>query len=108
MRVDVRSRDIEVTAALREHVERRVRFALGRFDGQVQRVTARLVDDNGPRGGADKRCRLDVRVRAAGPVIVDDRDPDLYAAIDRAADRIGRAVARVVQRAHRVGRLTLP
>lgn len=107
MRVDVRSRDIEVTTTLREHVERRLRFALGRFDGQVHRVTARLADDNGPRGGTDKRCRLDVRVRAAGSVIVDDRDPDLYAAIDRAADRIGRAVARVLQRTHHGDRLTL-
>jgi len=99
MRVDIRVHDIDCTDALRQHLERRLRFALGRFDGRVLRVTARLADVNGPRGGADKRCQLRALLRPAAQVVVDDTDADLYAAIDRATERMGRAVTRAVQRA---------
>jgi ribosome-associated translation inhibitor RaiA len=73
-------------------------YALGRFEGRVNVVTARLADLNGPRGGVDKRCRISVAVRAGDPVLVEDADTDLYAAIDRAAERAGRAVWRQLAR----------
>jgi len=98
MRLEIRSRGIEVTAAMRDHLARRLGFALGRFGDRVTRVTARMADANGPRGGVDKQVRLSVGVRAGGNVVVEDADADLYAAIDRGAERAGRAVARVLDR----------
>jgi len=96
--LDIRGQNIPLTPSLLEHVERRLQFALARFDGRVTRVTVRVADLNGPRGGVDKRCRIAVRVRPAGEIAVEDTCPDLYAAIDVAADRIGRSVQRKVER----------
>jgi ribosomal subunit interface protein len=98
MTIDVRCRPFELTPALAGHVQRRLRFALGRFAARVAAVRVRLTDDNGPRGGVDKACRVRAHLRGAGLVRVDEIDADLYAAIDRAAARLSRGVARALDR----------
>ena len=98
MRIYVRSRGFELTDALRVHAERRLLFALGRFGTRLQSVTVRMDDVNGPRGGADKRCQIAARLAPYGAVRVEELDGDLYGAIDRAADRLDRAVAREIER----------
>jgi putative sigma-54 modulation protein len=64
----------------------------------VRKVSIRLSDLNGPRGGEDKRCSIQVAVPGAADVLIEDTEPDLYVAIDRAADRAGRTLARQVAR----------
>jgi ribosomal subunit interface protein len=97
MRLDIRGRHLALTPAIHEHVKRRMRFALGRFDGGVRRVTVRVADVNGPRGGVDKRCHVHLAV-AGRAVTIEELDRDLYVAIDRAAERVGRAADRALAR----------
>jgi putative sigma-54 modulation protein len=98
MRLDIRGRDIWLTGALLQHVERRLRGALKRFATRVREVKVRVADVNGRRGGIDKRCRVVVRLAPFGHVAVEDVDRNLYAAIARAVDRTGRRVGRKVER----------
>jgi ribosome-associated translation inhibitor RaiA len=98
MRLEIRRRNVPATAALREHIERRILFALARFSNRVARVTVRVSDVNGPHGGLDKLCRIMVVLRGARNVQVEDLDAGLYAVIDRAADRAGRSVGRELAR----------
>lgn len=104
MQVDIRARKIEVDEALRAHVDRRLRFALGRFGERIAKVTVRFEDANGARGGVDKQCQLDVALRPSGNVLVEEIDADLLAVVDRAADRAARAVDRDLQRRRDAGR----
>lgn len=101
MRLEIRSPRLPVGDGVRAYVERRMRFALGRVASALERVVVRLGDVNGPRGGEDKRCRVSLVVRPGTRLIVDELDHDLYAAIDRAAGRAGRAAARAVGRQRR-------
>jgi len=98
MQIDIRARGFELTNALRDHAERRLRFALSRAEASLGRVTLRLSDINGPRGGADKHCHLRVALKRLTAVVVEDTQIDLYVAIDRAADRAGRTVERRLAR----------
>ncbi len=100
MRIQINKRNVEVNEALRAHVERRVGFAFGRFGERIARVIVRFFDTNGHRGGVDKRCQIDVDLRPARAVRVEDTDADLFAAVDRAADRASRSVALVIEREH--------
>ena len=86
--------------AVIELVRTRLEFALGRFAGRVRSLHVTLKDLNGPRGGLDKQCRIDIRLRRLGRLIViDDVDAEPEAAISRAAERAGRAVTRAVDAA---------
>jgi ribosomal subunit interface protein len=98
MQIDVQALDFQLTPALREHTERRLRFALGWAESRLVRLVVRLSDLNGPRGGVDKRCQLHLKLTAAPPIVIEDTETDLYAAINRAADRAGRTVARRLDR----------
>lgn len=105
MQIDIQARNFPLTAALRGHVERRLGFALSARDHQIRRVTVRLSDINGPRGGADKCCHIEVGLPRLPSVVIEDTEADLYIAIDRAADRAGRTVARRLARQRDLGRL---
>jgi ribosome-associated translation inhibitor RaiA len=99
MRVQLRGKNIlELTDDLRDHADRRLRFALGRFGDRIDRVTVRLEDVNGPRGGIDKRCRIEVSLKPGGTVRLQDEGSELYSLIDWAADRVGHAVGRELDR----------
>ena len=100
MRIDIQARGFSLTAPLVDHTQRRLRFALTRSGDRIKRVVVRLGDSNGPRGGADKFCRMQVYLEHAPPVLIEDAGADLYAVIDRVAERAGRNVAKRVNREH--------
>jgi len=58
----------------------------------------RLSDVNGPRGGVDKCCRIQIILKGLPDVVIEDVEADLYVAIDRATERAGRTVVRKVDR----------
>ncbi len=98
MQIDIKTHRFPPTDALRNHAKRRLHYALSSIDEPIQRVVVRLSDVNGPRGGNDKRCRLQLMLAGLPDVIVEDIQADLYAAIDRASDRAGRTLARKLER----------
>lgn len=93
MRIEIRG-NVELTSALEQYVERRFQGALGRFSPRLPLVTVRLMDENGRKGGVDKRCQVTVHMPPATSLAVDEKNVDLYSAIDASADRASRAVTR--------------
>lgn len=98
MNVDIQSLGFPITAALTDHATRRLRFGLTRHRDRIQRIVVRLGDENGPRGGVDKFCCIQVYLVDAPVAVIKDIGPELYAAIDRAADRVGRVVVKHLDR----------
>jgi ribosome-associated translation inhibitor RaiA len=106
MDITIRAHRVLMTTETRDRICKRLHHALGRVAARLGRIEVQCLDDNGPRGGTDQRCRI--RVALPGPdVVVEDRADRLHTAIDRAADRAGRAVMRVLERrrGHRASRL---
>jgi hypothetical protein len=101
MRMMIRDRGVKMTAEAQERIERSVRAALDRFERRIKTVTIGLTDLNGPRGGVDKRCRVEVALEPSRVVFVQEDGQDLVATVHAAADRVGFAVARTLQRDRR-------
>jgi ribosome-associated translation inhibitor RaiA len=104
MKIHVRSRKAEVDETVRAQIERRLQFSLGKFSPSILRVAVQIVDLNGPRGGEDKSCRIELRLLPTGSIFVADTDADLYAAVDRAADRAAQCVSRATRRTRQIQR----
>jgi ribosome-associated translation inhibitor RaiA len=85
-------------AELRELAERRVRFALRRLGWRVPRAEVRMSDVNGPRGGIDKRCQVELRTDGAGSVVVASVARDWRTALDNALARAARFLMRLWRR----------
>lgn len=96
--------------ALRSVAVRRTRFVLRRLHWMVPRAHVHLDDVNGPRGGVDKRCRIELRAPAGEPIVVTSMATDWRRALDAALARAGRALLRWWQRhrSHSASARTLP
>ena len=98
MQIEIQSYDFSLTNALRDYTERRLRFTLARVANRIRRITVQLFEINGPRGGIDKCCRIQVRLNGLDGVVIEDTEANVYLAIDRAADRVGRTAMRRLAR----------
>ena len=97
MQVLFKSRHSQATD-LRDLTERRVRFVLRRLGWLVPRAEVQMSDVNGPRGGIDKRCQVELRTDGAGSVVVASVASDWRTALDNALARAARFVMRLWRR----------
>jgi len=98
MHVTIQANGFEMTSALRAYTEHRLAIALGWARAHMRKLAVSLSDINGPRGGIDKQCKIQVQLGRGREVIIENVEADLYVAIDRAVDRADRAVVRQVER----------
>jgi putative sigma-54 modulation protein len=101
MKTIIQARNFTLSDELQSHIARRLQIALGRVSEKIRRVSVRLADINGPRGGIDKHCSIQVSLTNAPDVVIEEVQPDLFAAIHRASDRLGRTVVRHLNRQQR-------
>jgi ribosomal subunit interface protein len=94
MELSVRGLNFDLTDAILEHVRRRLAQGLSRHAPRLHGLTVRVSDLNGPRGGPDKRCHIEVAAAGAGRFCVDEVHADLYRAVDRAVGRLRRQLDR--------------
>jgi len=92
-------RNIEETPSLRVHVERRLGFALSRLEDRLSGVRVCCTDENGPKGGLDKRCVVELRGPGIDPLVVEARATEWTVAIDQAVELAARALVRALDRA---------
>jgi ribosome-associated translation inhibitor RaiA len=79
-------------------IRRKLGMKLGKFVTSIERVTVRVTDTNGPRGGIDQVCNVKVVLSGLPSVVVERRDAALHAAIDVAMRATEQAVRRSVGR----------
>jgi len=95
---DIRSLGVEIDDDDRSYIQRKLGMKLGKFASSIERVSVRMEDTNGPRGGIDQICRIKVVLSGLPSVIVEIRDASLEAAIDGALAGAERAVRRALKR----------
>lgn len=98
MNLEIHMRNLELNDEMRSFVDRRIEYALGRFSPAVKSVNIRVGDDNGPRGGIDKHCRIVVHLERRDDVVVDQRGETYYGTVATAIDRVENAVSRAIRR----------
>lgn len=98
MLIDIAMSPERPSKNLKELIEKRVRYGLGRFERRLARVHVRLTDENGPKGGVDKRCTLAVDLGSAGTLRAAVDDTAYEPAISRAVDRLSRRIRDHLQR----------
>ena len=82
----------------RDYIARKLGMKLGKFASSIERITVRLSDTNGPKGGHDQKCQIKVVLSGLPSVVVSETDSTLPRTIDRAIDAAAIAVRRRVQR----------
>jgi hypothetical protein len=98
MPIHIRAAQERFGADASDYVQRKLCNKLARFGSSIERVSVRVKDVNGPRGGVDQLCRIKVVMRGRPSVIFESRDSSLNAAVDVALAGVQRAVRRTTAR----------
>jgi putative sigma-54 modulation protein len=107
VQIDIHARGFSLSMALRTLAEQRLRLAFGSTGGRGLRVGMRLAERNGSGGRSEVYCRVRALIPGADPVVIEQHESDLLVAIDRAADRAGRAVSRLLAAMAAGGRISV-
>ena len=97
MQIIFESRDAD-GANMRDLSVERVRFVLRRLTALVPRAKVQFSDVNGPRGGVDKRCQVELSTETTGTVVIASLAGDWRTALDRSLGRATRVLTRSLQR----------
>lgn len=103
MQIIVESRDTD-GAQMRSLATERVRFALRRLASFVPHAKVQFSDVNGPRGGIDKRCQVELKTDKVGTVVIASVARNRVHALNRALSRAIHAITRSLRRAHKPAR----
>lgn len=77
---------------LASYVQATVGSALDRFASRITRIEVHLSDENGDKGGLDKRCLLEARVEGRSPTAVSHMAGSVAEAVQGAADKMASAL----------------
>jgi ribosome-associated translation inhibitor RaiA len=102
MKIDVQARRFTLTEALRRAVHREIARLTQALDAGITRVSVRLFDVNGVRGGLDKGCLVHARFTDGTSIVASDVDADLYRSVPSAFEKVLRS-----RRMHRARRRSL-
>ena len=95
---NIRVSGVELDDDDRDYIRQRLGMKLGKFAPSIERVTVRVKDVNGDRGGIDKVCGIKVVVSGLPSVVAEGKSDSLRVAVNAALGAIERAVCRVLQR----------
>lgn len=97
MQVLFKSRDPKAVA-LRQWASERVAFVFRRHAASAPRATVQLSDLNGPRGGIDKECVLEINTAGTGPLVIRAVADNWHAALNRALARASLLLKKLMRR----------
>jgi hypothetical protein len=82
----------------RAQIRRTTRTRFGRYGRAVERVTVRIRDVNGPRGGVDIECRIKVVLSGLPSVVVERRTASFESSFTTALTAAARSVSQALSR----------
>ncbi len=104
MLIKIHTQGFTLSNAINVYVDEKIRLALGLYRGKIQRADVYLTDVNGPKGGKDMQCKINIKADGQPAVFAEYTAENLYDSISGCSQRIKRAVkrrfARLLQQRH--------
>lgn len=94
MQIDIETREVFLPKNTRDGLKSKISKRVGRLANRLLYLRVTLADDNGPRGGRDKICRLVAGLRRGGQIVVTHRSRSVAAALVRGLYRLRRLLAK--------------
>lgn len=98
MNIDIQANGLTLTSGLRQHIRQRFLSAFHSSQQHLRKISVRLIDVNGPRGGQDKRCRVHIGIIGGQDVVIENTDTHLHTAIEGATNRAQNSLFRRIDK----------
>lgn len=94
MQTEISSQDFTITSALERAIRDKISTSTKAYADNVTRFVVRLKDLNGPKGGEDKECSVEIQFANQPSVFVRKRSSNAYCSIRKAIGRASRIALR--------------
>ena len=108
MKINIQSRGFKLSKASYGRVKSKLYRVLNRYDNRIRHAEITLSDVNGPKGGEDMKCLINIRVNKSKSIVVQETAVDIYDAINSCTQRVKRVVERHFVRTRRISRRRSP
>ena len=105
MNIEIKNHRIELSKSLIASIKQHIAADLARFERMIRSVCVKITDINGPHGGEDKSCHIQVHLKRASSVIIEERGASLLGVAGRAIARLDMAMFRMADRRREMRRL---
>ncbi len=90
MQIDIETRDVHFPTNSSDRLKAKIVRKLGNLAGRIRYLRVTLADENGPKGGKDKICRITARLAKGKQIIVTHKSRTVPLALFRALRRLRR------------------
>jgi ribosomal subunit interface protein len=109
MKVLLRGVHLSLSDGLKAYVQEHLVDHIEKLcDDEAAEIDISLVDNNGPKGGVDKDCRVTLRLPGLSAIHVTETSETLHQAIDTVRDRMEKTLKRTLERRRDVSTQGLP
>jgi hypothetical protein len=98
MKMTIQNRGVPLSAASKRDFRERIRSGLEPFGDRILRVSVWFDDDNGPRGGIDQVCRIQVTMAPRMVAFGEARERETSRALQVALGRVQGRVKQMLER----------
>lgn len=98
MKIIIRKQQEVTDHQFTDKVSRRVRFVLSRFASSIQSIHVSFSDLNGPKGGIDTRCVVNVNLSTSGEVVAQCEAEKAISALNYCLARTERTISRKLEK----------
>jgi CBS domain-containing protein len=95
---NIRVAGVKLNRDDRAYIRETLGMKLGKYANSIERVSVRMKDVNGPKGGIDQVCRIKVVLSGLPSVVFQSQAASLKDAVNGALTGVERVVRRTVQR----------
>lgn len=105
MKIEIVIKNVKNDAAVREFIERKIRFALDRIDARIKGITVRLEDESSNSGAFDGHCQIDASLLPTGRIHVSAKGGTAFDSALQATRKIEHAIKHDIDRHRRSARV---
>ncbi|MGQ0506213.1 MAG: ribosome hibernation-promoting factor, HPF/YfiA family [Myxococcaceae bacterium] len=102
MKVLVKGVHVKMSNGLKQYVQEHLVDPIEHFyQDEAAEIEIHLCDNNGPKGGEDRECRVTVRMPGSAAIHVNESSDSMHKSIDLVRDRLERLTKREIERKRR-------
>jgi ribosomal subunit interface protein len=107
MKIDIQSKELKLGQTFKHNIKVKIRRLFQHNSDAINRINITVADINGPKGGEDKVCKINVSVGGGPNILVSAREASAYKAVTQAIKRASATLNRQRQKARNIKHISL-
>ncbi len=107
MKIDIQAKQLKLGQTFKHNIKVKIRRLFQHSIEHIDHINITVADINGPKGGEDKVCKINVSVGGMPNILVSAREASAYKAVTQAIRKASASLNRQRQKARNIKHISL-